>query len=247
MKKIALIILATAAVAVTAQAKKTSIVETAVTNGSFKTLVTALKSAGLVEALEGDGPFTVFAPSDAAFEDLPKGTVASLLKPENKAKLVSILKYHVVAGKVPSRKAKKLESAETLLGRKLTVKLSNESLFLNESKVVNADIRCSNGIIHVIDKVLIPEDTGSSSVGSKHAIKMAIHVGVSLFNHGNHSACAKLYMKTGNMLINNNKFKLQKAEADLLNHAVSKASGTHCVTTRAWIMRHAFDRILSMK
>lgn len=131
------------------------IVDTAVAAGQFETLVTAVKAAGLVDALKSDGPFTVFAPTDAAFAKLPKGTVESLLK--DKEKLATILKYHVVAGKVMAADAAKVDSADTLAEKSLKIKAKNGAVMINNAKVVKADIVTSNGVIHVIDTVLIPE------------------------------------------------------------------------------------------
>ena len=135
---------------------KKDIVDTAISNGSFKTLVAAVKAAGLVGTLKGKGPFTVFAPTDAAFAKLPKGTVASLLKPENKSKLVAILTHHVLAGAVPSKAVigKKL-SPKTVNGTSLSVD-GTMGVMVSGAKVVSADVKASNGIIHVIDKVLLP-------------------------------------------------------------------------------------------
>ena len=118
-------------------------------------MAAALKAGGLVDALSSEGPFTVFAPTDEAFAKLPEGTLEDLLKPENKAKLVSILKYHVVSGAVPAAKVVKLKEAKTIGGKSVTVK-AGKSVHINKSKVVKADIHMSNGIIHVIDAVLIP-------------------------------------------------------------------------------------------
>lgn len=132
------------------------IVDTAVGAKSFTTLVAAAKAGGLVEALKGDGPLTVFAPTDEAFAKLPEGTIASLLKPENKAKLVEILKYHVVAGKVMAADVVKLDSADTLAGKKVAIKVDGGKVMVNKSTVVKADIVCDNGVIHVIDTVLLP-------------------------------------------------------------------------------------------
>ena len=137
--------------------KAKNIVETAVSSEKFPTLVAALKAAGLVETLSGKGPFTVFAPTEEAFQKLPKGTIETLLKPENKDKLVDILTYHVVAGDVPAATAVKLNSAKAVNGKKIALKVTGDSLFLNASKVVKTDIKCGNGVIHVIDTVLIPE------------------------------------------------------------------------------------------
>jgi uncharacterized surface protein with fasciclin (FAS1) repeats len=132
------------------------IVDTAVAAGSFKTLAAALTAAGLVDTLKGDGPFTVFAPTDEAFAKLPAGTVESLLKPENKAKLVDILTYHVVSGDVRAEAAVKLTSAKALNGKTLKLEVKDGVLHLNESKVTAADVVASNGVIHVIDAVLLP-------------------------------------------------------------------------------------------
>lgn len=132
------------------------IVDTAVAAGQFKTLAAALGAADLVSALKGDGPFTVFAPTDDAFAKLPPGTVESLLKPENKAKLAQVLTYHVVAAKVPASVAVTLDEAETLSGETLAISRRGGDLFLNDAKVIKTDIMTSNGIIHVIDSVLLP-------------------------------------------------------------------------------------------
>lgn len=132
------------------------IVETAVTAGNFNTLVAAVKAAGLVETLKGKGPFTVFAPTDSAFAKLPAGTVESLLK--NKDKLNSILTYHVVAGKVMAADVVKLSSAAAVNGQALTIKADKSGVMVDNAKVVITDIACSNGVIHVIDKVVLPKE-----------------------------------------------------------------------------------------
>ena len=149
--------------------ERKSIVETAVGAGQFKTLAAALTAGGLVEALEGKGPFTVFAPTDAAFGKLPKGTLETLLKPENKATLVAILKHHVVSGSVPAKKVVALTAAATLNGQRVDVSTKKGTVMIDSAKVIQADIHCTNGVIHVIDKVLIPEagDIVDVAVGSK--------------------------------------------------------------------------------
>jgi len=134
-----------------------TIPEIATKSGNFKTLLAAAKAAGLVDALIGKGPLTVFAPTDEAFAKLPEGTVATLLKPENKEKLANILKYHVVAGRVYSEDVVNLDSAKTLLGKKVSIKVG-KNVRINESKVLATDIDASNGVIHVIDAVLVPKD-----------------------------------------------------------------------------------------
>jgi len=133
------------------------IVDTAVGAGNFKTLATALKAADLVETLKGKGPFTVFAPTDEAFAKLPKGTVEDLLKPENKKKLAGILTYHVVAGKVMAADVVKLTEATTVQGSKVSIKVSDGKVTVDAANVVKTDIGCSNGVIHVIDAVILPK------------------------------------------------------------------------------------------
>ena len=132
------------------------IVTTAVNNGSFKTLAAALNAAGLVETLKGKGPFTVFAPTDEAFGKLPAGTVESLVKPENKAQLTAILTYHVVPGRIYAKDAVAAEAAATVQGGKVRIAIKNVQLMVNDSKVILSDIETSNGVIHVIDSVLLP-------------------------------------------------------------------------------------------
>jgi uncharacterized surface protein with fasciclin (FAS1) repeats len=136
---------------------KQDIVATAVANGSFNTLAAALKAAGLVETLQGKGPFTVFAPTDAAFAKLPEGTVEELLKPENKQKLIAVLTYHVVPGKVMAKQAVTLDGAETVNGNSLTFKFDGESLMVDNAQVIKADVETSNGVIHVINNVMLPK------------------------------------------------------------------------------------------
>jgi uncharacterized surface protein with fasciclin (FAS1) repeats len=134
---------------------KKSIVETAVSAGTFNTLVTAVKAADLVEVLSGPGPFTVFAPTDDAFDKLPEGTIAKLL--ENKDKLKAILTYHVVPGKVMASDVVNLKSAKTVNGQQITIKVKGGTVMVDNAKVVKTDIDCTNGVIHVIDTVILPK------------------------------------------------------------------------------------------
>lgn len=136
-----------------ADSNKGDIVDTAVAAGSFNTLVTAVKAAGLVDTLKGEGPFTVFAPTDEAFAALPEGTLEALLA--DKEKLTAVLTYHVVSGKVMAADVVKIDEAETVQGGKVAIDASN-GVKVNNAKVVKADIETSNGVIHVIDTVLIP-------------------------------------------------------------------------------------------
>ncbi len=133
------------------------IVDTAVAAGQFKTLAAALQAAGLVETLKGAGPFTVFAPTDAAFAALPAGTVENLLKPENKQKLIEVLTYHVVPGRYPAARVASLDEAATVNGDSLDIATSGNAVTVEGARVVTADVNATNGVIHVIDKVLIPE------------------------------------------------------------------------------------------
>jgi uncharacterized surface protein with fasciclin (FAS1) repeats len=137
------------------KAAKADIVDTAVDAGSFQTLATALKAAGLVETLKGKGPFTVFAPTDEAFKKLPPGTVEALLK--DKDQLTAVLTYHVVPGKIMAADVIKLKEAKTVQGQSVEVDAA-DGVKINDAKVVKADIDCTNGVIHVIDTVLLPKD-----------------------------------------------------------------------------------------
>jgi uncharacterized surface protein with fasciclin (FAS1) repeats len=147
---------ATAGRATTAGPKmgERNLVETAIAAGQFKTLASLLEKAGLAGTLEGKGPFTVFAPTDAAFAKVPKATLASLAK--NKAKLRAVLLYHVVKGKVTAAQAMKLQSAKTLEGKPISIRVSGGKVIVGGATVVKANVMASNGVIHVINKVLIP-------------------------------------------------------------------------------------------
>jgi len=132
------------------------IVGLAAGNENLSTLVTAVKAAGLVETLQGSGPFTVFAPTNEAFAALPAGTLESLLKPENKAKLVSVLTYHVIGAKVLSTDLSNGQKAKTVEGEDVKVSIGTKGVMINDAKVVAADVAASNGVVHVIDKVILP-------------------------------------------------------------------------------------------
>ena len=139
-----------------ARGAEKDIVDTAVSAGTFKTLAAALGAADLAEVLKGKGPFTVFAPTDEAFAKLPAGTVENLLKPENKEKLAAILTYHVVAGNLPAKQVLEQNGAKTVNGQRVEFKVVDGTVKVNDANVVKADIRCSNGVIHVIDRVILP-------------------------------------------------------------------------------------------
>lgn len=139
-----------------AEMSSVDIVDTAVDAGQFNTLAAALTAAGLVDTLKGEGPFTVFAPTDDAFAKLPAGTVENLLKPENREQLVSILTYHVVPGKVYAADVVKLTSAKTVNGSDVSIKVADGGVSVDNARVVTTDIKASNGVIHVIDTVILP-------------------------------------------------------------------------------------------
>ncbi|WP_146571101.1 fasciclin domain-containing protein [Botrimarina hoheduenensis] len=138
------------------EAHQHDIVDTAIENGSFSTLVAAVQAAGLVETLQGDGPFTVFAPTNEAFAKLPAGTIDNLLKPESKDQLVAILTYHVVPGKVMAADAVSLSEAPTVNGKAAPIAVSNGTVTIGGATVTATDIECTNGVIHVIDSVMLP-------------------------------------------------------------------------------------------
>ena len=137
--------------------KQADIVDTAVAAGTFNTLAAALEAGELVGTLKADGPYTVFAPNDEAFAKLPEGTLEMLLLPENKDKLVSILTYHVVPGKVTAAEVVTMDSAPTVNGSNLAIRVENGTVFINDSRVIATDIGASNGVIHVVDSVILPK------------------------------------------------------------------------------------------
>jgi len=156
MRNYALALVFTFALAGTVRSADLDIVDTAVGAGNFQTLAAALEAAGLIETLKGDGPFTVFAPTDEAFAKLPAGTVENLLKPENRDQLTAILTYHVVPGRVTAEQVVGLESAATVNGQSVAIKIAGDKVMIDEANVVAADIMASNGVIHVIDSVILP-------------------------------------------------------------------------------------------
>ncbi len=215
---------------------------TAVKAGSFGTLVAAVKAAGLLEALSGEGPLTVFAPTDEAFAKLPEGTVASLLKPENKGKLAAILKYHVVPGRVYSSDALAAGEATTLQGGSITIAAGNGGATVNNAKLVATDIDASNGVIHVIDTVLLPPAGDEARVEHpRQIIAKAINHGAPLYNAGHPSECAKVYMSTVQNLVAMENHGMCPATVKTLQTALTNARSTTCSDTQAWTLRHALD------
>ena len=156
MRAIGLVVIVGVVAVLPAQAQNKDIVDTAVAAGSFKTLAKALEAAGLVQTLKGSGPFTVFAPTDEAFAKLPAGTLENLLKPEQQAELRRILTYHVVSGKVMAADVVKMTSAKAVSGDTITVMTRDGRVHVDKASVVKTDIAASNGVIHVIDAVILP-------------------------------------------------------------------------------------------
>ena len=219
------------------------IVDTAVAAGSFKTLAAALDAAELVDDLKGDGPFTVFAPTDAAFERLPSELLEALLRPANRDRLVQLLTYHVVAGRIESDQALAAGSAKTLQSDTLSIRLQSGRLRVNDARVTDNDITTSNGVIHVIDRVLIPEGfTLARSVETPaEVIELAIERGVPLFNEGQAAACAAIYEVTARSLLALGGPALDDASRRKLERALDRVGSTHDADRQAWILREALD------
>ncbi len=213
------------------------IVDVAVNAGSFTTLVAAVKAAGLVETLKGDGPFTVFAPTDDAFGMLPARTIKDLLKPENRDQLTAILTYHVVPGEVRASDLLNVAKAKTVNGKSLPI-----GLRVGEANVIQADIEASNGIIHVIDTVLMPAmDTVSSNAEmARDLIETAINRGAPLYNRGQIAACAAIYEVTAKALLSFDA-ELPPSAQRPLRRALQQMARTHDMDRRAWIMREGLD------
>ncbi len=218
---------------------------TATKAGSFKTLVAAVKAAGLAEVLSGNGPFTVFAPTDEAFQKLPAGTVESLLKPENKAKLAEILKYHVVAGRVYSSDALAAGKAKTLQGDSVNIAIQGGVAKVNGAKLVATDLDASNGVIHVIDGVILPPENKQGAVHPRRMIETAINQGAPLYNGGHVSDCAQVYMTTVQSLLSTHDQSLCASTRHTLQTALTSAKHSSCSDTQAWTLRHALDQAYS--
>jgi len=226
-----------------------NIVETAIAAGNFKTLATALEKADLVGALSGQGPFTVFAPTDEAFAKLPAGTLNELLEPKNKAKLVAILTYHVVDGRVDAVNAIKAGKAKTLQGETVRVSISGGKLTVNEASVVANDVQATNGIIHIVDSVLLPLAATqpkrlSRSSATLRIIDDAIEAGVPLFNRDEKGACIALYQIAAFSVLNLTRDQLAEATQRALQKSVDDAEGEGSDTRKAWALRYALDRAL---
>jgi len=207
--------------------------------GKFRTLLAAVTAAGLADTLAGDGPFTVFAPTDEAFAKLPPGTVKSLLKPENRDQLIAVLEYHVVSGRVYSDDAIGAEQAETLLGREVRISVAGDGVRINDASLVAADIDAANGVIHVIDKVLLPEPM--SATAAARILRDAIHAGVPAYNHGDRHRCVQLYTQACERVVAADSGKIPSDVMAVLRLTLDRAKGIHHLGERAWSLRYGMD------
>ena len=214
---------------------------TAQAAGQFNTLVAAVGAAGLAEVLGSEGPFTVFAPTDEAFSNLPSGTVETLLKPENKQDLINILKYHVIAGRVYASDAVKAGKASTLLGRSVDIGLMASGVTINNAKVVAKNIDTTNGVIHVIDAVLIPGVM--SRTAAMDVLASAISVGAPVYNDGNHGKCCQLYMEAMKSIVGAGVESTDDQTMEMVSATLRMAERTHDTTERAWVLRRGMDSL----
>jgi hypothetical protein len=207
--------------------------------GQFNTLLTAVSAAGLAKVLDEDGPFTVFAPTDDAFNALPEGTVDTLLKPENKQKLVDILKYHVVSGRVYSDQAAQVSQAATLLGSVVETSVTADGLRINDSLVVKGDLETANGVIHVIDAVLLPQPM--SPLQARRTIEDAIRRGVPVFNRGDHGQCAEIYSTACQAIVASASDEVPQGVIKVLRVGLDRAKDLDDDRSRAWALRGGMD------
>ena len=220
-----------------------NLVEVAKASGGFKTLLAAATAADLVGVLSGEGPLTVLAPTDEAFAKLPSGTVETLLKPENREQLVGILKNHVIAGRVTLAKALEAREASSLQGSKIVFKFEDGRVRVGPATLTKADIAASNGVIHVIDQVLIPARTETGALNAAGLIELAIERGVPIFNHGDLAGCAALYEVTAEAL--RTLTSVPEASRKVLAKALQEARLEKSPRQRAWILRAALDQTLA--
>ena len=215
--------------------------------GSFKTLLAAVKAAGLMEVLTGDQALTVFAPTDEAFAKLPKGTVEALLKPENRDKLKAVLALHVVPGKVSAGDALNAGQSKSLSGGSLEFGISDGLFQVNGSTIVKTDINCDNGLIHVIDAVLLPSSASKDAGSGKTAAQMieeAIERGVPVFNGGDHAGCATIYRKCMMGIAQSD--QVDDRIGKVIGELVKRADQIEDDSERAWILRGGLDHLYSI-
>ena len=222
---------------------KNDILSVAKRAGEFDTFVAAVEASGFKKYLASHPPHTVFVPTDAAFEALPEGTLEMLLKPKNQWKLFDVIAQHAILGRVKAGDA--LNKGSALAGNNATLRFAiNDGIFqVNGVKITRTNIKCDNGIIHVIDAVLLPDEKGHASKGTAPAaarIKSAVEKGVPVFNHGDHGKCADIYAECLQSLITDSSLCASTRQA--LTGITKKAKEIHCDTTRAWILRRGLDQ-----
>ena len=230
-----------AAPAMAGHHKSSDIVDTAAAAGTFETLLAAAKAAGLAGALKGDGPLTVFAPTDDAFGALPAGTIETLLKPENKDQLATILKYHVIAGKVGSSALTDGARLETLAGVDAVISATEKGFNIENARIVSTDIGASNGVIHVIDRVILPP-AQMSRTDAARAINAAIERGVPMFNHGNAQGTVAVYRAVAEKLMRQG--GLSAEERARLEVGLMAAADARDARASAWQLRYALDDVM---
>lgn len=214
---------------------------TAYQAGNFSTLLAAVGIAGLNDVLNGDGPFTVFAPTDEAFAKLPEGTVESLLQAENREQLINFLKYHVVPGRVFDDEAVAAGRANTLLGPNIEIRISANGISINQATILAKNLQTSNGLVHVIDQVLLPSKMSRRQV--MNSLTAAINEGVPVFNSGHHEQCCDIYMNVMTEIIDSGIDNLDDHSMNLVKQTLEKAQGTHNMTQRAWVLREGMDQL----
>lgn len=220
-----------------------TIVDVAAEAGTFQTLLAAAAAADLSGALSEMGPFTLFAPTDGAFSLLPPGTVDNLLKPENRQKLADILKYHVIADRITLAKALEAGENTTLQGGKLSAKFVDGRVLIGSATLIQSDIEASNGIIHVIDRVLLPPEVSTEPLKPAALIELAIDRGVPLFNNGDPGACAAVYEVTCEALRVMPGVS-EDSRMDLAE-ALARMRDARTDHDKAWILRYALDRVFA--
>ena len=212
--------------------------------GSFKTLLAAVEAAGLTKILTGEEPVTVFAPSDQAFAALSDGTVESLLKPENRDQLIAILSLHVVSGKVSAGDALNTKKAKSLSNGALKFGIIDGVFKVNNATIVKTDVLCDNGVIHVIDSVLLPKMKAAPEISAIKRIKKAIDKGVPIFNGGNPGKCADIYRDC--LLAISKGSELDASAAKMLDEVLQRAEKMNDDTQRAWVLRKGLDKAYSI-
>lgn len=235
----------------TKSSNRPDIVSLAGQAGTFKTLTAAAEAAGLVEFLKGQGPITVLAPTDEAFARLPAGTLESLLKPENRERLGRILQYHVLAGRVTARNVAGLDSAKTVAGPEVKVTFTDGQLRINQARVVKTDLQARNGIVHVVDQVLLPPEMEPPTPGQAEAnssaakvVRRAIERGVPLYNGGDSKACTAVYEVAALSL--SERPDLPGPVRQRLKEALAQVPHVQGWSDRAWTLRRALDEVGAM-